>query len=371
MVSTSSLSVQASVASEFIEQAWPLAKQRAGGLFDPERLGIERVIFCGCGDSHHAAISLAWTLTRLTGLPAVGLTAMEASRYLVPNLRTEPRHSLLVGISASGATARTREAVALARKVGMRTLALSSLGAGPLASEADRSVEIPLPSVPTAPGLLSYLASLIAGFALGYAFAGPEVQAVLDAGLQAIPMELRLWREQQTEMAGQFFNEVDPMLPIEFLGSGPAHGSARFAAAKVIEICGQVAWGQDVEEWAHLEYFCDPAQLPLWILSGHGAALGREREVAEAARRIGRTLAVSEWNPAGILHGWLRESLAPLVLWAGPVAFADLWMTQLGGEPFRGFGGGRSRTEGGGISRIRSSRQVESLDDLRLDRSRN
>ena len=93
--------------------------------------------------------------------------------------------------------------------------------------------------------------------------------------------------------------------------------------------------------------------------------------MAEAARRIGRTLALSDWAPADSMPDWLRESLAPLVLWSGPLKFADQWMNRIGEEPFRGFGGGRSREGGGGISRIRSSERVASLDELSSFQSQN
>ena len=134
-----------------------------------------------------------------------------------------------------------------------------------------------------------------------------------------------------------------------------------FGTAKVIEAAGQSASSQDIEEWAHLEYFNDPSQLPVWVLSAGGYASGRELEIEEAAAQIGRRLIRSEWKFGSEL---LREDLSPLALWAGPVAYSDSLMIRLGEEPFRGFSGGRDRAEGGGIGRIRSSVQLHSLKDL-------
>ncbi len=367
----SSLSEQTAMAAEFIERAWPQAKEAAWGLFDRTDQDIRQVIICGCGDSHHAAGSLSWAITNWTGLPAVGLTSMETARYLIPHLKSEPGRVLLVAISSSGATVRTREAVGLAKAAGVATLAVTSVPGGPLAAEADTSIQLELPPEAAGPGLLSYLASLIVGFALGARLAPPGVQELVNEGLKGIPGSLALWQVAQAGPVAELLERFDPAWPLVFLGSGPAHGSARFAAAKCIEASGQVAWAQDIEEWAHLEYFCEPAELPVWILSGKGASAGREREVAEAARRIGRTLALSEWEPSIPMPGWLRESLAPLVLWSGPVMFADQWMTRIGQEPFRGFGGGRSREQGGGISRIRNGARLSSIAELYAFQSRN
>lgn len=367
----SSLSEQAAMAAEFIGRAWPQAKDAAWGLFDRTDPDIRQVILCGCGDSHHAAVSLSWAITNWTGLPAVGLPSMETARYLIPHLKSQAGSVLLVAISSSGATVRTREAVGLAKAAGMGTLAVSSAPGGPLALEADTSIQLQLPPEAAGPGLLSYLASLIIGFALGAWLAPPGVGELVNEGLKGIPGSLALWQAAQAGPVAELLERFDSAWPLVFLGSGPAHGSARFAAAKCIEASGQVAWAQDVEEWAHLEYFCEPAELPVWILSGQGASAGREREVAEAARRIGRTLALSEWEPSVPMPGWLRESLAPLVLWSGPLMFADQWMTRIGQEPFRGFGGGRSREQGGGISRIRNSARLASITELRAFQSRN
>jgi glucosamine--fructose-6-phosphate aminotransferase (isomerizing) len=367
----SSLSEQAAMAAEFIERAWPQAKEAAWGLFDRRNQEIRQVILCGCGDSHHAAVSLSWAITNWSGLPAAGLTSMDAARYLIPHLNSEAGRVLLVAISTSGATDRTREAVALARTAGMLTLAVTSAPGGPLAGEADTSIRLQLPPEAAGVGLLSYLASLIAGYALGAWLAPPGVREQVNEGLERLPGSLAPWQTAQAGPVAELLDRFDPAWPLVFLGSGPAHGSARFAAAKCIEASGQVAWAQDVEEWAHLEYFCEPAELPVWILSGQGASAGREREVAEAARRIGRTLALSEWEPSIPMPAWLRESLSPLVLWSGPLMFADQWMTRIGQEPFRGFGGGRSREHGGGISRIRNSERLSSIAELHPFQSRN
>ena len=367
----SSLSEQAAMAGNYVERAWPQAREAAWGLFDRRLQGIRRVILCGCGDSHHAADSLGWAITNWSGLPTAGLTSMQAARYLIPHLNSEAGRVLLVAISASGETARTREAVALAKAAGFPTLAVTAERGGALNQEADFSIQMELPPFAAGPGLLSYLASLIAGFAVGARLAPAGVQEVIEEGLEEIPGSLARWQATQARAVAQLLERFDPAWPLQFLGSGPAHGAARFAAAKCIEASGKVAWAQDVEEWAHLEYFCEPAELPVWILSGQGASTGREREVAEAARSIGRMVVVSEWEPSNPMPGWLRECLAPLVLWSGPLMFADQWMSRIGQQPFRGFGGGRGREQGGGISRIRSSTRISSLTQLQGFRSRN
>ena len=80
--------------------------------------------------------------------------------------------------------------------------------------------------------------------------------------------------------------------------------------------------------------------------------------MAAASSAIGRALFISQWLGDPNWAANVREMLAPFALWAAPTAYALHRGELLNQEPFRGFSGGRSRDEGGGASRIRSSRRL-------------
>ena len=284
---------------------------------------------------------------------------MEAARYVIP--RSVGDGLLVVGISASGETARTIEAIRLGLDLGAHTLGITADPDSTLAITADETFVLQLPEQPDGPGLTSYLGALLAGYALGAHLSKDWLQRQIDKTMDALPEALAEWTVGQSALGRDLAQQIDPSLPILFLGSGPIRGAAMFAAAKVIEAVGQSASDQEVEEWAHLEYFSEPTRLPVWLLGAGGRASQREVEVMEAARKIGRNLITSEWSSGSHL---LREDLSPLGLWVGPVAYANSLMERTGESPFRGFGGGRSPVEGGGASRIRSSAQIRSLQDL-------
>ncbi len=286
---------------------------------------------------------------------------MEAARYTIP--RSIGEDLLVVGISASGETARTIEAIRLAQDLGAQTLAITADSESTLAALTDSVFALELPELPHGPGLISYLAALLAGYAIGAELADRRLQQKIDKYLNMMPAAFAEWGAGEQAKGYDAAQATHHDQPILFLGSGPVRGAAMFAAAKVIEAAGQSASSQDVEEWAHLEYFNDPPRLPVWMLSAEGRALGRELEIEQAAEGIGRKFISSNWS-YGLKS--LREVLSPLVLWAGPVAYADSLMARLGEEPFRGFSGGRDPAEGGGISRIRSSEQLPSLKDLSI-----
>ena len=326
---------------------------------------IDELILCGCGDSHHAALGLEMALARWTGKRVRAVPSMTAARYLLPGLGSSANRSLLIGISASGEVARTCEAIELGKAVGTRTLAITGDKANSLARTAEACLTLTIPPVPFGPGLLSYLASIIMGLAVAVALAPVSRRRELENYIEDVPTVLDDWREEQIAMGKQFAeNTIDRV--VVYLGSGPVYASALFAAAKLIEAAGTQAWGQDVEEWAHLEYFCEPADMPIWLLSSGGRSASREQEVLEAARTIGRRIVVSSWQGGDDWSPDGREALAPLGLWAGPVAYASHRAEIIGEHPFRGFSGGRSHQEGGGISRIRSSTRVSPVDILPL-----
>jgi glucosamine--fructose-6-phosphate aminotransferase (isomerizing) len=356
--SMDSLQIQSQQAIEFIASAWPAARENAKQILGALEGEIGEVILCGCGDSHHAALGLEMAFDIWAGVSARAATAMTASRYLIPRLKHGASQTLLIGISASGEVARTLEAIEMGVSCGVQTLALTGAADSSLARASHMSLSVPVPPMPEGPGLLSFLSSQLMGFAVVHALAGEGAGAELEICMRDMAVSLEGWIPDQTESGEKFAEEIDPANAVVFLGCGPAYGMAKFAAAKLIEAAGMPGWGQDGEEWTHIEYFAEPADAPTWLLSARGRSYGREEEIIAAAHAIGRNLNLSRWEGHPEWSSRAREALSVLALWAGPVAFASRMAARLGEEPFRGFGGGRSTEEGGGASRIRSSSRL-------------
>jgi glucosamine--fructose-6-phosphate aminotransferase (isomerizing) len=289
---------------------------------------------------------------------------MTAARYLVPRGRAVGKGVLLIGISVSGEVARTIEAVELANAQGMHTLALTGNRESSLTRAAQMTLSLQTPPLPAGPGLLSFLGSLMLGYAAAEALSEESKRDEIANSMKELPEVLEPWIEAEARAGEDFAEKTGGLSPVVFIGSGPALGMAMFAAAKLVEAAGVASWGQDVEEWAHVEYFAEPANTPTWLLSSGGRSHSREDEIASAAQAIERCWAVSRWQGHSRWSSETREVLSPLALWPGPAAFANRVASHLGEKPFRGFGGGRSEEEGGGPSRIRSSKRLQNLGDL-------
>ncbi len=359
-----SLRVQSEMALEFMIRAWPEARDEARAVIGHKASKIQEVILCGCGDSHHAAVALEMGFSAWSGRTVRAAPAMVAARYLAPRLQEASEEALLIGISVSGEVARTLEAVELAADCGAHTLALTGNRGSSLASAAQMTLSLQAPPAPPGPGLLSFLGSLLLGYAVAEALSDESRRAEVGNCMREMPEVLGPWLEAEGKAGEDFADRIDGVSPVVFLGSGPAYGMAMFAAAKLVEAAGVASWGQDVEEWAHVEYFAEPANMPTWLLSSGGRGHGREEEIASAAQAIDRCWAISRWQGHSRWSRETREVLSPLALWPGPVTFASRIAAQLGEEPFRSYGGGRSEEEGGGVSRIRTSARVRNLRDL-------
>ncbi|BCX03550.1 MAG: hypothetical protein KatS3mg053_1488 [Candidatus Roseilinea sp.] len=338
---------------------------------------LERLHVIGCGDSYFAALATEFAFESIAGVPTEAQNAMAFARYGVihfdtPGFAQRARTSAVIGVSVSGGVTRTIEGVLRAKARGLRTFAVTSSDRTPIAQAAAGVLTTKAPDTPNAagvqvPGARSYFASLIMLYACALRMAearGRDTQlwraALLHMSERAqrtIEMSDTLARTlaERTLDAGEFV----------FCGSGPNFGTAQFCAAKVLEASGDSAIGQDVEEWAHLQYFARTVNTPTFLISANERDAGRAAEVKTAMLTIGRR--VIEVSPQGatisadgahLPYAPCPEVFAPLLACIPAMLFAA-YRAELLGEPyFRAFGGGRSIEDGGGISRIRTSALV-------------
>ena len=326
-----------------------------GLLADPRLQRAERIVLTGSGDSLFAATATRPALRRWAGRSVEVLTALELSRYEAPLLGPA---DVVLGISNSGSSTRTRESLVLARERGALTVAVLGSQSGPLAGLAERVLHRPV----GAPGdvdpsrarvylnLIEYVATLITLYGVGLELgvrAGRLAPAdavswgdQLDAAVDAIGEVARRVEPSVAALAA----ELDGAETIWIIGGGPNRGTADYLAAKFHE---QLPWNgisQDLEEWAHLQYFLTlawKARSAVLVLAPPGNALDRAEElVAGIAAAGGRAVVVG--HPA---HGRFPgaharldvdletpELLTPLTYHV-PVQLLVLHLARLGGVP--------------------------------------
>ncbi len=320
-------------------------------------LSLHRVFLTGCGDSHHASLCAELAFESIAGLPCEPMTAMQLARYAADHIPTPfPDDPLVVGISVSGSVARTAEAIAQARKRSALVLGLTGNPDGALAKAAQGHIaQMHIPALPKAPGTTSYAANLSALLLLAIRLG--EIRNVyhqtvandLRAELRGVYEVMAATIEASDGLASQLADEYASVPEFVFTGHGPNFGSALFSAAKIIEASGASAWGQDTEEWAHLQYFCKHSPTPTFVIAPPGSGYSRALELVHIMKRIGRrVIAVVDRDDTEIARladlvlpvvGKVREAFSPLVYTLAGELFAAHHSRATGEPPFRSFAG--------------------------------
>ncbi len=336
---------------------------------------IHRIYLTGCGDSHHASVGAELAFEHLAGITTEAMTSLQFARYAADTLH-DAAHCMVVGASVSGEVSRTVEGLLMGRKAGAKVLAMTASPASRIARSADLVVDTTQPpfSDPAGmiiPGMRSYVANQVGMLLLAIHFGEQtghltadeadvlrsEVAALADAAEFALQKNDATARALAAEWVG-----ADEFV---FCGGGPNFASALFSAAKILEASGDPALGQDMEEWAHLQYFAKKVSTPTFILTAADRDATRAQEILTAANTLGRrTAVVAPGSASSLLSNadakfpiadGVREMFSPVIT-AIPTSLFAAYRAEVLDEPyFRAFSGGRDKEGGGGISRIRTS----------------
>ena len=265
-----------------------------------EELGrpAPEVVLTGCGDSHFAGVGAKLALERDAGVRCQALEALELTRYAVRYIPIEPRPPLLVAISYSGSVGRTIEAASTARGFGWRVVSLTGRSEGRLAQVAE-PILMDVPTLGFSPGTSTYVAMLAALYTLGAELARvagrSDGAARADAALQRAPDLARETIRLATAPARQAAEILAAANTSTFLGSGPNRATAEFGAAKVFEGPQRYGVAQQLEEWAHEQYFVSGSLTPIVVVAPSGAARDRAGELLSEMAFIGApTILVSD-----------------------------------------------------------------------------
>jgi glucosamine--fructose-6-phosphate aminotransferase (isomerizing) len=287
---------------------------------------------------------------------------------------------VVFGISNSGRVARSIEAVAMANAAGADTIAVTGRPDSLIAQEAKTAIAVPIVPMGPSPGIRSYtvqlLSLLLCAIELG------ERRTVLSAAVAAA------WRRQLRQVASSMEATIeanDTMIrklaetlkaqeDWVFVGAGPSYATALFSASKLVESCGANAWAQDLEEWAHIQFFNRQERTPTCFIIPPGPSVERAQELLPYVKDIGRYTLLVTHQPqvfdASHVDYMLTvpqavpEVFSPLVdsLVGELLAYylAEAWDTAFFSATRRGVSAGGDRLRGGHIWR-----QLETLEASR------
>lgn len=311
-----------SAASAGVE-AWPGIREAARGL---PAGPFGAIILTGCGDSYYAGVALRGLIEAAAGVPVLAVPAMEAVTF--PSVLASSR-ALVVAISVSGKVERTIQAVTDHRDRGGVSVSITAHADSDLGLAADARIATGFRGTPgPVPGTANYLGSMLGLVAIAAEFgdrrgASPAADgAVLDA-LRALDEVVAVGNDRAVAEAEAL------QLPFFSIGSGPDFGTAWFGVAKFIEAAAAVGVAQDLEEWAHEQFFATRPGTTVFVHATPSAVRDRARRVAASVVEVGGRLVTISSAPLAVAgeHHWpmpeVAEHLAPLMAWA-PVTMTAL-----------------------------------------------
>jgi glucosamine 6-phosphate synthetase-like amidotransferase/phosphosugar isomerase protein len=314
---------------------------------------LDEIVLTGCGDSYFAGLATRLAFERVAGIRCRATEALELTRYESRFVRRTPP-PLLVAVSYSGEVGRTIEAAATGAGFGWRTIALTGRADGRLARAVAEPVLMNVPTLGFSPGTSTYVAMITALLVLAAELARArgrsDAAAELDDGLSRAPAlaTATLAASEDTARAAAELIAASPVTT--FIGAGPSRATAAFGAAKLFEGPQRYGVVQDLEEWAHEQYFVSGPSTPIVVIAPSGAARDRALELlAEMAFISAPTVVVTDEAstdpPAGIaspapirlsVAAGADEAISPL-LTCLPIAKVGFFVSEILGTSSYGF----------------------------------
>jgi glucosamine--fructose-6-phosphate aminotransferase (isomerizing) len=294
-----------------------------------------RVYLVGCGDSWYSGLATRLAFEAWSGIPTESLQALEFSRYIV---QYAPEKSLVLATSNSGRVSRTIECVRRAHARGFKTVALTSNFDSPITQDADFVIDLGYAERRFGPGTSSYMASLLDSYVIALYLAklagrlsDAQVESKLDE-IAGLSKGMRQTLDAISDPAQTLAERVPMDAKLAFIGGGPNYGTAFFSMAKLIEAARHNTIGQELEEWAHEQYFVTESDTYTFVLAPRGASLDRAREQLRAVRDVGSfAIAVCEEDDTETqaladltlpVYGHPDEILSPLLYCLAAEVFA-------------------------------------------------
>jgi fructoselysine-6-P-deglycase FrlB-like protein len=252
--------------------------------------GLDEIVLTGCGDSHFAGVAARLAFERIAGVRCRAVEALELARYDVRYVPNRPK-PLMVAISYSGEVGRTIEAAATAETFGWETMALTGRAGSRLATNVRRPVLMTVPTLGFSPGTSTYVAMvtvlLVFVAELARARGRAAEASALDHALARAPGLAGTTLSEAEAGAQATAEAIAKRLVTTFLGAGPSRAAAAFGAAKLFEGPQRYGVAQDLEEWAHEQYFISGSRTPIVVVAPSGASHDRAVELLDEMAFIG------------------------------------------------------------------------------------
>jgi glucosamine 6-phosphate synthetase-like amidotransferase/phosphosugar isomerase protein len=287
---------------------------------------ISKIYAVGCGDSYYAGLAARYAFIENTGISFEAHEALEFCRYEIDYM---PKNSLVFVLSYSGSVARTIEAALIAKKRGAMVVAITGNSDSRLARIADNVITYEIKSLGFAPGTISFtsaimmliICSIKIGKYINHISVTQEKQ--LFSMLSDIGDLVKETISLNNDIIKRTAMELKNKNKFYIIGAGPNYPIALFGAAKLIEGGEIDGIPQELEEWAHEQYFVSNENTDTIVIAPDGKSKDRAAELIKEMNYINTgSLLITTKQPEHKkinskytfeIPGYVEEKYSPLI----------------------------------------------------------
>lgn len=243
-----------------------------------DRRDVTRVYLVGCGTSLYAGQVGKYVLENLMRVPAEAIPSFAFATYVESALLSP--HTLVVGISATGNTQATVDALAKAKDAGAMTLALTGDAASGVTQKADATILV-RGALNVSIKTRSYVQTLVALYLLALRLAEAHQKISTDGvdhwkeQIKRAADASRRFLEDQRAQIEQLAEHYAEAPNVFVLGSGANAGTAEEASLKIIEMAKMYSASQDLENFLHGRLREVDQTTPMFFVAPHGPSSQR------------------------------------------------------------------------------------------------
>jgi len=209
--------------------------------------GVSEFVFVACGTSYHASLVGKYVIEKMANIPVRVEYASEFNYHDIPFTRT-----LVIGITQSGETADTLEALRIAKKKGVRTLAITNVLGSSVTRIADHVLYTRAGPEISVAATKTFIAQLMVIYAMAAKLSSMPRNELDDfiTKLKMLPEKVQRILDEEDEIrkiAERFANYENMM----YIGRGIGYPIALEGALKMKEISYIHAEGYPAGELKH------------------------------------------------------------------------------------------------------------------------
>lgn len=287
---------------------------------------VQHIMITGSGDSHYVCLAVQHFFQDMCPECEIEVpTSLDFAKYQLHRVHAQ---TAVIAISISGNVVRTIECVEKAQESGAYVIGITNNRDSRLAQAAHRPVFLDLDTEPTwTCGTLTYLGSM-------YALARAAITLSSLSEDRKAQHLMELYRtlelvegvldssEQICKSAARNMRIIGSRAPFFVLGAGVNYGTAKYGAAKFMEVCSTLGIGKECEEFCHGEFWIIDRSNPVFLVAPTGAGFERCQEVATVLRKYGCDLLVLSDDDALCALGKYAVRMPVCPEWTTPFLYA-------------------------------------------------